>query len=69
MGKSKPSEVELPAAADPKKVDREDVTLSERVVAALKLSSASAVLVERGEVESIVEVDGERLIVGNEEVL
>lgn len=68
MSRNKPSEVELPAAADSKKVDPEEITLSERVVIALGLPDSKAVLVEKGEVESVVEVDGERIIVGNSEV-
>lgn len=61
--------VELPAESNPKKADNVEVTISERVVNALSLSTDKATLVEKGEVESVVEVDGERLVVGNEEVL
>lgn len=69
MSRREPSEAKLPAASDPKEVNRQEVTLSERAVTVLNLSGDQAVLVEKGEVESVVEVSGERIIVGNSEVL
>jgi hypothetical protein len=58
---------ELPKDQSSIKVDKE-VTLSDRVVNLLGFKTNKGHLVEAGEVESVIEVDGERAVVGNEEV-
>lgn len=45
------------------------VLISDRVVEALELKTNEALLIEAGEVESVVSIDGERIVVGNKEVL
>jgi hypothetical protein len=57
----------LPAESNPKRVEDVKVKLSEHVARALGVSR-DAVLVERGEVESVVDVNGKKIVVGNEEV-
>lgn len=70
MSNKKKVEVEatvLPADSNSEKVSRVKVILSDAVVNSLAVSR-EAELVEKGEVESVVEVDGKQVVVGNEEV-
>jgi len=61
-------ETVLPVTSNSKKVKAETVTLSAAAVSHYGLGSDEATLVEKGEVESVVKVDGESYVVGNEEV-
>ena len=61
-------ELVLSAESNSKAVEPTDVVLSDSVVSALKLKSNKASLVEKGEVESVVEVNGKSIVVGNETI-